>query len=172
MRPDNQYCVQELAQQMSSSDTLILIDYGQMNAQLFLDLRRKLRTVNTDCQVVKNSIFQRVAQTLNKTVDESLLKGPTAVIYGTQESVVIAKELFKFIKETNAMTIKGGVVDNVPCKAADIETFAKLPSKKELQAKLVGVMVGPLVRTVSVMKNMVQNFVGVLDAVKNKKTAE
>ena len=54
--------------------------------------------------------------------------------------VAPAKIVADCVKETKKMAIKFGILNGVCVKAEDIEALAKLPSKEELIAKLLGTL--------------------------------
>ncbi len=69
---------------------------------------------------------------------ETLLSGPTGVVFCPGEAVAAAKVITKFTEETNgAFAIKGGVIDGTLFDVASLRRVATLPPRQELLAQLV-----------------------------------
>ncbi|HEX2865049.1 MAG TPA: hypothetical protein VHN99_10810, partial [Deinococcales bacterium] len=63
---------------------------------------------------------------------------------------------------------KAGLLDGAPIDANRFEDIAKLPSKLELYAELLGVLQAAPSNLVGVLQGKLQEFVGILDAQVNK----
>jgi large subunit ribosomal protein L10 len=74
---------------------------------------------------------------------KELLKGTNAVVYGGESIVDAAKEVVEQAKKVEKLKIKGAIVEGRILAPKDAEALAKLPSKKELQAMIVGQILGP-----------------------------
>ena len=82
-----------------------------------------------------------------------------------------AKILEQFSKTNGAVKIIGGVIERKFITAAEVIALAKLPSKQELLAKLVGTINAPISGFVNVLAGNLRGFVQVLNAIKDQKTA-
>ena len=73
-----------------------------------------------------------------------LLKGsPTGVVLGGEDAVSAAKLTFELLKDYEALKIKGGILDDAALDAKQAEALSKMPSRAELQAKIVGQALSP-----------------------------
>jgi len=72
-------------------------------------------------------------------------------------------------KTLNLLQLKLGFMAGAVLSAEELNRFASLPTKKELQAQLVGLLIGPPRRLVYSLNWNLQRLVLVLDQVKNKK---
>ena len=80
-RTEKEQVVTDLAEQLRSTESLIVADYrGLTNAQL-QELRAKLRGSGARLQVVKNTLTRRAAEAAGTESLLALLEGPTAIAF-------------------------------------------------------------------------------------------
>ena len=106
-------------------------------------LRRSLG-METKYAVVKNTLTKIAAKNAGIEIDDSLLKGPSAVAFIKGDSIAAAKAFKEFQKENPLLVIKGGVFDGKAVTTAEIMKLADLESREVLLAKLAGAMKGTL----------------------------
>ena len=100
------------------------------------------------------------------------LNGPTALAYSFEDSVLPAKIINKFYKETDLLSIKAGIVEGTYFDKDDVAKIVALPSRDEILAKMLGSLNSPITGLVSVLSGLMRNLVGVLAAVKDKTEEE
>ena len=162
--------VDELAKRLEEADTLIVADYRGLSVAELQELRGELYAHGAKFTVVKNTLTLRAAEKAG--VDELLsdfLSGPTAIAFITDgDMVATAKALVNTSKETEVLSLKGGVLDGRRIEAEDITQLAKLPPIDVLQGSVVGVIAAPLTHLVSLFAAPLRDMVGVLDARQRK----
>ena len=165
-KADKERLIEELTERLRSADALIVADYrGLTNSQL-ANLRVELLNHGAKLSVVKNTLTRRAAEAAGADALLALLEGPTAIAFVAADGnpVAVAKALSDTAKQTNILTLRGGVLSGNPISSADIESLAKLPPLESLKAQLVGVIVAPLTQLVAVLNAPLQNLVGLIDA--------
>ena len=168
IRPEKKSIAAELDQRVSGALYMILADYTGMDMPQTTELKQNLRDQDASFNVVNNRMLNRALET-----DASdLLKGQTAMIYGSGDVVEVAKVIKKFTAANQKPEIKGGFLEGKAISAADVIDLAKLPSKDVLRAMLLGTLQAPCSQLVGVMHQKVSSLVYVLDAVKSKKEQE
>lgn len=168
IRPEKQAMYKEVQENVSGALYMLLADYKGMTMPETDEFKKLLRDANARVTVVKNSMFSRISSEMGCTGLEKL-SGPTAVIFGAGDVVEVAKILKKFSADKNKPAVKGGVLEGAVLSAKDVIELAKLPGKKELQAKLVGTLAAPMTQVVGVMNQKVCSLLYVLNAVCEKK---
>ena len=78
-----------------------------------------------------------------------MLEGPSALVFAFEDAVQTAKAVSDFVRTSRILSVKGGVMGDRAVTAADVEAIATLPSREELQARLLGMLVSPMARTLS-----------------------
>jgi large subunit ribosomal protein L10 len=144
-RPDKAAAVAELAEDFKSSDAIALTEYRGLTVGAMKTLRRSLG-METKYAVVKNTLTKIAAKNAGVEIDESLLKGPSAVAFIKGDSIVAAKALKEFQKENPLLVIKGGIFDGKAVSTAEIMKLADLESREVLLAKLAGAMKGTMAK--------------------------
>ena len=95
-------------------------------------------------------------------------EGTTAVAIGYEDEVAPAKIVCDTISNTKKMAIKFGILNGVCVSAQDIEALAKLPSKEELIAKLLGTLNNPITSLCRVLQAPTRGLVVALNAIATK----
>lgn len=165
-RADKERLVEELAERLRATESLIVADYrGLTNAELAA-LRTKLRSHGARLTVVKNTLTRRAAEAAGADIVLALLEGPTAIAFVDSggDPVAVAKALADTAKETKILALRGGVLSGRPMAAADVEELAKLPAVDVLKSQLVGVIVAPLTQLVGLLSAPLRDLVGLIDA--------
>ncbi|MEN7972252.1 MAG: 50S ribosomal protein L10 [Verrucomicrobiota bacterium] len=168
IRPEKKSIAVELDGRVSGALYMILADYTGMDMPQTTELKSDLSESGASFNVVNNRM-------LNRTLDgkaADLLKGQTAMIYGSGDVVEVAKVIKKFTAKNQKPVIKGGYLEGKAISGAEVVELAKLPSKDILRAQLLGTLQAPCSQLVGVMDQKVASLVYVLDAVKTKKEQE
>ncbi len=168
IRPEKKSIAVELDERISGALYMILTDYTGMDMPQTTELKKNLRDSEASFSVVNNRM-------LNRTLDgkfADLLKGQTAMIYGSGDVVEVAKVINKFTAENEKPAIKGGFLEGKVISGQDVIELAKLPSKDVLRAQLLATLQAPCSQLVGVMDQKVASLVYVLDAVRSKKEQE
>ena len=88
-----------------------------------------------------------------------------------REVAAAAKTLRDFIRTEKVPVVKLGLMDGAVLQAADVETLASLPGKKDMQGILVATIAAPMSNLVGVMSQKLASLVHVLQAAADKKSA-
>ena len=165
-RTEKEQVVAELAEQLRSTDSLIVADYrGLTNTQLE-ELRGKLRSSGARFQIVKNTLTRRAASEAGAEALLALLEGPTAIAFvdADGDPVAVAKALADTAKETKVLALRGGTLSGRSISGEDVEELAKLPAPEVVKSQLVGVIVAPLTQLAALLAAPLRDLVGVIDA--------
>ncbi len=168
IRPEKKSISAELDQRISGALYMILTDYTGMDMSQTDELKQSLREKEASFNVVNNRMLNRALE----TDASALLKGQTAMIYGSGDVVDVAKIIKKFTATNKKPIIKGGFLEGKAISASEVVELALLPSKDALRAQLLGTLQAPCSQLVGVMSQKVSTLVYVLDAVRSKKEQE
>ena len=167
LRPEKRAMYNEVQEQASGALYMLLADYSGMTMPETDEFKKELRSADAKLRIVKNRTLSRITETLGCEIKD--LHGPTAMIFGSGDVAVVAKILKKFSVRKEKPSIKGGVLEGTVLSAEDVNILAKLPSKKELQAKMVATLAAPMTQVAGVMNQKVCSLLYVLNAVCKKK---
>ena len=166
---EKQKLVEELHDRFSRSEVVIITDYQGLDVTTINDLRRKLREVDVEFQVVKNTLLVRASEKTDVQLISDHFKGPSAVALSYEDPVAPAKVLTDFAKDHEKLEIKVGVMQGKTMDLNAIKALANLPSREELLAQLLSVLNGVPTQFVRVLHNIPQQMVNLLMAIKEQK---
>jgi large subunit ribosomal protein L10 len=145
-----------------------------MDVESVTKLRKSLRAIDSEMKVVRNTLAIRALadHPTTKTVLADKLVGTNAIVFSYSDPSASAKALTTFGKDVEAFQLKTGVMDGQILDPNRIKFLATLPSKPELQAKLLGTMAAPLTKLLGTMQAAPAGLVRVMGAyVDSKKEA-
>jgi large subunit ribosomal protein L10 len=123
------------------SDAAVVSTQG-VNVQQMTALRGALRAKGIRAMVVHNRLGKRALESAGLAGLETLLRGPSTVIWGGDGIVDIAKVLAAEAKKVTKMEVRGGVTAGVVLSKADIEVLSKIPGRLELLGRVSSLVMG------------------------------
>ena len=139
----------QLSRKLGSLDNVVVINHEGLNSEKMALFRSELRKNKLTMEVVKNAIAVHALKDrgLKPLIEndaklakkQRVLKGPTALIFGGDGTVDVAKFATKWIREhKNTIKLKGGQMGPDVLDVAQVEASATLPSRKDLLSTLAG----------------------------------
>jgi len=165
--------VKDLKERLQDAKAIVLVDYKGINIEEVNQLRNRFRTEQVDYLVQKNTLVKIALHDIGITDLDDYLVGPTALAICKNDEIAPARVIVKFLKEImedkEFPKFKAGFVSGSLLDANQMLALAKLPSRNELLARLLGSAQAPLSRFVGVTQGIIRKFVYAVDAVaKNK----
>lgn len=136
--------VEEVTEQFKNATTAIVVNYRGLNVAEVTDLRKQLRDAGVSFNVIKNNIAVRASKEAGYEELGDLFKGPTAVAFSDEDPIAPAKVLKNFADNTEAVEIKGGILESKVSTLAEIEEFASLPSREDSISILASMLQSPV----------------------------
>ena len=169
MREEKQLLLDEIREQISTSDNFVIFNYEGIGANTVGGFRDEVAKIGGGMEVVRKRVFLKAAKEEGIELEEENLPGHIALLLDGQDAVTLTKALIQFAKDTGAVKVLGGRFENKMCSADEVKMISKLPGKDELRAQFLGLLEAPMAQTVSVMNALVSSVVYCLD---NKCQAE
>lgn len=164
-RSKKQQELERLNGQLSRMKSMVLSTYVGLKVKDATKVRKKLRAEGIEYAVVKKTLLTRALKAANISIPQlESLTGGIALAFGYQDEIAPAKLLDSFRKEHEQITLLSGIVGGVVYDTAQIQALAKLPSKQELLAKIVGTLQRPLAGFVQVAAGPLTGFVRIVRA--------
>jgi len=149
---------------LERSNALFLTRYERLTVNQMTVLRRKLREADGGFLVVKNTLAKRAFHETGVTDLDSLLEGPVGIGFSFADPPPVAKVLVDFAKETDALTVKGGLLGTTVLDERGVKALAALPPLDVIRAQLLGVIAAPASQLAGVIAGGVRQVVNVLHA--------
>ena len=166
LKSEKERVVEQLAERLRSTDTLMVADYRGLTMPEIDELRSRLLEAGARFTVVKNTLTRRAAEQAGATSVLELIDGPTAIAFleGDSDPAAVAKVLNETARAHDVLVIRGGLLEGDLVGDAEIKRLASLPPADVLRAQLVGAVAGPLTTVVGLFTAPLRDLVGVLDA--------
>src|SRR6186997_3415561 len=166
LKEQKERVVEQLAQRLRDSETLMVADYRGLTMPEIDELRSRLLEAGARFTVVKNTLTRRAAEEAGTTEVLDLIDGPTAIAFleADGDPVAAAKVLNEAARANDVLVIRGGLLEGTVVGDAEIKRLATLPAADVLQAQLVGAVVAPLTTVVGLFTAPLRDLVGVIDA--------
>ena len=159
------HIINELRDLLSRSTIAILTDYRGLTVSDLSRLRRRLREAGVEYRVVKNTLARFAAEQAGKTNLVRLLEGPTAIAFGHENVVELAKSLVEFARTSRVpFTMRGAILDGQVLSAEDVVNLSTLPPREVLVGKLMGGLKSPIYGLVNVLSASLRGLATVLSA--------
>jgi large subunit ribosomal protein L10 len=165
--------VKDLKERLQDAKAIVLVDYKGINIEEVNNLRRRFRAEKVDYLVQKNTLVKIALNDLGINELDEFLAGPTALAICKNDEVAPARIVTKFVKEVMEdkpfPKFKAGFVAGQILDSEQVNSLAKLPSREELLAKVLGSAQAPIVRMLGVTQGIIRKFVYAVDAVAKSK---
>jgi large subunit ribosomal protein L10 len=166
LRSEKERVVEQLAERLRSTETLMVADYRGLTMPEIDELRTRLLEAGARFTVVKNTLTKRAAEEAGTTEVLELIDGPTAIAFleADGDPVAVAKVLNEVARANGVLVIRGGMLEGTVVGDAEIKRLATLPPAEVLRAQLAGAVFAPLTTVVGLFTAPLRDLVGVIDA--------
>ena len=146
-----------------SSSLVIAAEYRGIDVGQMTGLRQELRNNGARLRIVKNTFARLAADAAGKPELKETMNGPIGFVVTAGDAASAAKALVKYAADKRLpVKVVGGMLDSDVLSADRIEALAKLPSRDELIAQMLGSMNSPITGLVMVMSGPVRALATVL----------
>jgi large subunit ribosomal protein L10 len=161
--------VAAVQQRLKSAKMAIVTEYRGLSVGQITRLRREIRQASGEYQVIKNTLVRRALQDTVFGDLEKLLEGPNGWVFAYEDPVVLSKALIKFADDNDKLKIKGGVFEGRFMDTAGVKILSQMPSKPELQAKLLAMINAPATQLVRLMQEPGVRVVRLIESLRKTK---
>jgi len=160
-----------LIAKLDKSKSTIFVNFKGLGVKENEELRNKLREEKNEYYVAKKTLIDlAVKESGIKNMNTREFNGQVAAVFGYEDEVSPAKIIDEFNKKIeNKLEFVGGILEGEFINDSKVYELAKLPSKQELYAKVVGSLNAPISGFVNALSGNLRNFVYVLKAIEEKK---
>lgn len=148
--------VSELESLFSDSQMVVFAKYAGLSVKELEELRKAAREANVKIKIVKNRLVKVALSEIAvyKDTETSGLTGQLLYAIGSDPDFDAAKVLAKFAKTHGALELQGGFdAEGKNLSQEEVTTLGNLPTKNELIAQVVEMLLSPLNGIVSGLEN-------------------
>lgn len=162
----------ELEKKFEGVSNFLIVDIKGIGGNDNNEMRGVLKKKGIGLAVVKNAMMSRALESLGLEGAKSLFEsGPSAVAFGGDSVVDVAKELSVWAKKISGVNFKGAFVDGDVLDEKGAIALSKMPSRAELQGTIVmlanspgrriaGCLIGPGGIIAGCIKGLVEKLEG------------
>ena len=168
-RKEKEKSVEDLRDRLGKAQGLFLVDYQGLNVESLTVLRKELRDVDTEFQVVKNRLMKLASKDTASNILIDQMRGPTAIALTYEDVVKPAKVLVNFAKRFDKLSVKSGQISGTFLDNKAISRLAELPGREVLLAQTLAAMQAVPAGFVRVLNGVLVQLLNVLKAIEEKK---
>ena len=161
--------VEEIKQHIANAQSMVLVDYRGLNVAELTELRGNYRDAGIEYKVYKNTMLRFAFEDSDLGEFNEHLVGPSAIAFGFEDPVSVAKITNDFAKQHDKLEIKAGIIDGKVIGVEGVQNLANLPSREELLGQLVRGLNSPIQGFANVLTGNLRGLVTVLSAIKEEK---
>lgn len=168
-KEQKQKVIKDLEAQIKKQKSIVFIDFSKVNSKDIFALRKKLKEAGCLLKVAKKTLLRIAFGDKNKDIWQNIdISAPNqlAAVFNIEDEISGFKTTEKFTKESENIKILGGVFEAKFINKEEAIALARIPSKKELLAKLVGSLSSPISGFVNVLQGNIKSLVYILSAIK------
>ncbi len=125
-------------------DSALLIDIRGVDANENNALRLDLGAKNIRVTIVKNTLARKAFAGSSLEPLNAALQGPTALAYGGESVVNVARALVEWARKIEHLQLKAAVLDGEYFEGeAGVKQLSQFPTKDEAQARIVQLVLTP-----------------------------
>jgi large subunit ribosomal protein L10 len=132
-------------------------------------LRGTLAKKNIKVTVIRNSLAKKTFEGSALASLNDMLTGSSALAYGGQSVVEVARELVAAITKMPKVELKGAILDGTVYKGKEgVEELSRFPTREEAVAKVVTLVVSPGRNLMGQIKGPGATIAGIIKAIETK----
>ena len=169
-KEDKQVLIDSMLSELQACPNFYLTDVSDLNAEKTSQLRRQCFNSGVKMIVVKNALFQKAMQQMDKDYESlyDVLKGSTAVMF-CETGNAPAKLIKNFRKTSDRPILKGAYIEEC-CYIGDdmIDALCNIKSKNDLIADVIALLQSPMKNVISGLQSGGHKLSGILETLSER----
>ncbi|MBF9045310.1 50S ribosomal protein L10 [Rhodobacterales bacterium HKCCE4037] len=166
-RAQKEKVVEELGQIFESSGVVVVAHYQGLTVAEMQDLRGRVRDAGGSVRVAKNRLAKIALEGTPAAGIADLMTGMTVLAY-SEDPVAAAKAADDFAKDNDKYVILGGAMGENILDTDGVKAVAKMPSREELIASIVGCIGAPASNIAGAIGAPASNIASILSTIEEK----
>ncbi len=167
-RQQKEEILNKVLENIKNSKSVVFANFEGLKVKEVEELRKKCKEAGVEYFVAKKTLLKKALE--EEGYSDYDLPGEVGSAFSMEDEVAAAKVLNDFAKDHEQLQFIAGILENNMIDAEGVKNLAKLPSKDELLAKMVGSLKAPVSGFVNVLSGNLRGLVQVLNAIKEQKS--
>ncbi|MBC8202507.1 MAG: 50S ribosomal protein L10 [Planctomycetes bacterium] len=162
-KPVKEMIIAEYKRRFDGVSSGLLIDIRGIEANKNNELRVDLLNKDIHITVLKNSLAKTAFQDTELEGLTDFIDGPTALAFGGNSVVDVARNLVDWAKKIKKLELKAAVLDGQFFEGADgVKRLSDFPTKEEAQGTVIQLLLSPAGNVVKAATSPGGNVVGIV----------
>src|SRR5579862_2720484 len=135
--------IEDVGVRLKGVKDIVVVDASKLDGVTANKLRLSMRKKKISALTVRNKLGRVALKGIGVTSLDSLLEGPSTLVWGSEDIVALSKEIAQWAKDIEPLQIKGGTTEGTALSKETVDELAKSPGRKELIGQIVAAMMGP-----------------------------
>ncbi len=168
-KPVKNWMIRDYQELLGEEENALLISVRGMSANDNNSLRQDLMQKDIRVTVIRNNLARKAFADSPLAGLSPLLEGPSALAYGAESVVDVARALVKHAESLDNLELKGAVLDGQLFEGeAGVKALSKFPTRDEAIAKVVTCILSPARNIAGAATSPAANLAGILKAIEEK----
>lgn len=168
-KPVKDILTRDYLRRLEGVDDALLLSIRGVSANQNNQLRLGLAEKQIRVTVIRNNLARRALAGGPMSGLSPLLEGPSALAYGAESVVDVARELVAWAKKIKQLELKGAILDGQLFEGAKgVEALSKYPTRDEAVAQAVTLILSPGRNLMAQVKGPGARISGIIKAIEEK----
>ncbi|MBY6203443.1 50S ribosomal protein L10 [Halomonas denitrificans] len=163
--------VAEVASVAQSAHSAVAAEYRGITVEKMTEMRAKARNEGVYLKVAKNTLVKRAVEGTEFECMAEELTGPLLFAFSIEDPGAAARLIKDFAKDEDKLVVRLVAMGATLYQASEIERLAKMPTRDQAIAMLMGVMKAPIEKFVRTLAEPHTKLVRTVAAVRDSKQA-
>ena len=133
----------------------VVVEIRGLDAKAVTTMRGTLGSKGIKLTVVKNALARRTFKGGPLASLEKALKGPSAMLTGAENAILVAREIVKAATDEKKIVLKGAIFDGEYYDGEEgVKRLGAFPTRQEAQSKIVTLVLSPARNILGVVKTI------------------
>ncbi len=138
-----QMMIADLQAALGDCREVLIVDVSKLSAVATNKWRLDLHKKRIRVMGVKNAVAGKALSDIGLSGVRDVLSGPSAIVWGGEDIVALAKEITHSVDTIKELALKGGAIGGTSLDTAQVVSLSKSPGRKELLSQVAGCLLGP-----------------------------
>lgn len=168
-KPVKEMMIREYRDLLGDNENALAIGLRGIESNDTNAIRSGLAKKEIKVTVVRNKLFGQAFGETNLSPLKEVMQGSTALAYGAESVVDVAREIVALLKKFPGIELKGAVLDGMLFEGdAGVKELSKYPTREEAIAQDITLILGPGRKLVGAIKGPGSGLAGIIKAIEEK----
>lgn len=168
-KPVKEMMIREYQDLLGDNESALAIGLRGISSNDTNEIRAGLAEKQIKVTIVRNKLFGQAFGETDLAPLKEVLAGSSALAYGAESVVDVAREIVALLKKFPDIELKGAVLDGMLFTGeAGVKELSKFPTREEAVAQDVALILGPGRKLVGAIKGPGSSLAGIVKAIEEK----